>query len=98
MDQLVRIACDMVGTDPARVVKSRVTDAAVILIVDNGIKGCPKYTVPRPLAVARPAPVEVLATTEALAYAKMHGVDMTTLQGTGRGRRILVRDVRKAIE
>lgn len=100
MDELVKRACQIVGADPKRVIKSRQTGEAVIVIVDNGIKGCPKYIVPlSDLEVLEPeSKIEIIATAGAIAYAKTHGVDLTTVKGTGRGGRILMRDVRGAAD
>ena len=97
MHELVSIACDLLEIDPSEVLSSRVYDDRVMFVVRAGHKLIvprDELTPPEPVVVKVP---EVNATTEARAYARMHGVDLSTVQGTGRGGRILVRDVRKAI-
>lgn len=95
MDELVRRACQIVGADPKRVIKSRTEGDVVVVIVDNGPKGCPKYVVPLDkLGAPEPVASDIVATTDALAYAKEHGIDMLTVRGTGRGGKILLRDVK----
>jgi pyruvate/2-oxoglutarate dehydrogenase complex dihydrolipoamide acyltransferase (E2) component len=102
MDALVALACDLLDIDQDDVIKGRLTADSVVVIVRQGHK----YVVPRSELVIPepeipeptiPEPVEIIATTEARAYAKMHGVDLSTVKGTGRGGRILVRDVKEAI-
>jgi pyruvate/2-oxoglutarate dehydrogenase complex dihydrolipoamide acyltransferase (E2) component len=92
MDELIRLACDLLDVDTEDVLSSKVYDDQVVFVVRQGYK----FFIPRD-DLAIPEPVEVIATTEARAYAKMHGVDLSTIQGSGRGGRILVRDVREAI-
>ena len=91
MDQLAEIACDLLGIDSADVIKLRLTDDDVVLVVRQG----QQHYIPRAELVI-PEPAEVIATTEAQAVAKQHGVDLSTVQGTGHGGRILVRDVKEA--
>ncbi len=45
-ERIYAAACAHVGADPRRVMKRRVEAEAVVIIVNNGIKGCPKYVVP----------------------------------------------------
>ena len=91
MDQLAEIACDLLGIDSADVIKLCLTDDDVVLVVRQG----QQYYIPRAELVI-PEPAEVIATTEAQAVAHMLGIDITTVTGTGRGGRVLVRDVREA--
>lgn len=39
-------ACEYLSIDETAVLSHRVTDDAVVVVVDRGIKGCPKYTIP----------------------------------------------------
>jgi hypothetical protein len=39
-------ACDHLGVDKGSVIKHRIQDDDYIVIVDNGIAGCPKYYIP----------------------------------------------------
>ena len=45
---LLKQACKMLGVDETRVISHRIDDleACLFLVVDNGIAGCPKYSVP----------------------------------------------------
>jgi hypothetical protein len=45
-ERIYAAACAYVGADPERVIKRRIEGDQVILIVNNGILGCPKYTIP----------------------------------------------------
>lgn len=42
--RLIKLAAESQGNTVEQVLSSRVTDTEVIIVVDNGIKGCPKYT------------------------------------------------------
>ena len=44
--QLIAAACASVDAEVTQVLASRVTDSEVIIVVDNGISGCPKYKIP----------------------------------------------------
>lgn len=51
------LACAYLKVDPARVLSHRVYPDLIVLVVDNGIAGAPKYTVPlSTLAQPKPEP------------------------------------------
>jgi hypothetical protein len=45
-DSLMLAACAYLKADPGRVLVYRLEAEEVVLVVDNGIAGCPKYRVP----------------------------------------------------
>lgn len=46
-ERVYAAACAHVGADPGRVMKRRIEgDHQVVIIVNNGILGCPKYVIP----------------------------------------------------
>jgi pyruvate/2-oxoglutarate dehydrogenase complex dihydrolipoamide acyltransferase (E2) component len=45
-DKLIAAACDYLEIEPRQVLKSRVDSNELILVVDRGIAGCPKYRLP----------------------------------------------------
>ena len=93
MDALLS-ACRLLGVDPDRVIKFRLEGDEAVVIVDNGIKGCPKYRVP---LSDLPEPVteagDVNASPAAVKLAEQLGVNLADIEGTGAGGRILKRDV-----
>lgn len=96
MRDYVEIACDLMDLDEGDVLSSKVYEDHLAFVVRQG----QKYIIP--LDELQPEDVEpereIVATTEAMAYAKAHGVDLMTVEGTGSNGRILVRDVRKAVQ
>lgn len=71
MTNYLKAACDYVGTTPDKVMVHRVDGAeqVFVLVIDNGIKGCPKYEIPLSelIAVVEPAitePEQLAAETE----------------------------------
>lgn len=60
---LLELACDRLDIDIATVMTHRVYADHIALVVNNGIKGCPKYLVPLDALIA-PHPPEPPLTTE----------------------------------
>ncbi len=59
MDDKLIAACDYLGIEPEQVLKSRVDGDELVLVVNRGILGCPKYRLPLArLVAAPPAPEE----------------------------------------
>jgi hypothetical protein len=48
MTDYLKAACAYVGATPEQVMVSRVDEAnqVFVLVIDNGIKGCPKFEIP----------------------------------------------------
>jgi pyruvate/2-oxoglutarate dehydrogenase complex dihydrolipoamide acyltransferase (E2) component len=97
------------GYDPdTPVLKARMkADESLVVIVDLGIKGCPKHIVAPedfmewegPLAEAEAVPEEVEmppATDAAIRLAEELGIGIYDVEGTGSGGVITKRDVQKA--
>lgn len=63
MDYL-KAVCEKLDVDPERVVKQRVQGDEFVVIVDNGIAGCPKYVVPLADLTVEPEAIEVESETE----------------------------------
>lgn len=63
MADYLKAACAYVGTTPDKVLVHRVDEAeqVFVLVVDNGIAGCPKYTIPLAELIATVTPVEAAA-------------------------------------
>lgn len=104
---LLKAACLHVGAKLDRVMTYAVYDDHLAMVVNNGIKGCPKYLVPlvelelavgleelveEPVAKAEPV---VKATPAARIFAKKHGIDLVTVAGTGKGGKVSIADVRQ---
>ena len=53
-------ACEHLGVDRGSVIKHRVQGDDYIVIVDNGIKGCPKYYVPLSQLQEPEAPIPIV--------------------------------------
>ena len=96
MRDYVEIACDLLDLDEGDVLSSKVYEDRLAFVVRQGHK----YVIP--LDELQPEDVEpereIEATTEAMAYAREHEVDLATVTGTGKDGRILVRDVRGALD
>lgn len=45
MDYL-KLACDRLGIEPGKALAHKVYDDHIAIVVDNGIKGCPKHILP----------------------------------------------------
>lgn len=62
MTDYLKAACTYVGATPEQVIVHRVDEAeqVFVLVIDNGIKGCPKYEIPLSelIAVAEPVSAE----------------------------------------
>lgn len=93
--ELLEAALDWIrenGSHPITGVLSwRAYEDNVVVIIEPG----PKYVVPRSELKERHAP-EVNATESARKEADRYGIDLTTITGTGRGGRIVKRDVQEA--
>ena len=50
-------ACEYLGVDAGSVLSHKQYEDEIVLIVDKGIEGCPKYRVPLSLLEAPPLPV-----------------------------------------
>lgn len=103
----LKAACLHIEAELDRVIDYTVYEDRVAMVVNNGIKGCPKYTVPlveldlavgleelvkEPMVKAEPV---VSATHAARILAKKHGIDLATVMGTGRGGKVSIADVRQ---
>jgi len=100
--KLLAAACLHVGAELDRVIDYAVYDDRIAMVVNNGVKGCPKYVVPLvelELAVGQKELVEepvASATYAARVFAKQHGIDLAAVTGTGRGEKVSIADVRQA--
>lgn len=56
-DYLTR-ACDHLGVDPSSVLSHRIGAGEIVLVVDKGIKGSPKYTIPLSTLDTAPEPAQ----------------------------------------
>lgn len=103
-EQILIAACAHVDCTPDRVLAHHIYDDYITLVVDRGIEGGPKYTVPladlmtkqEPLAIEIKTVVGdmlVDSTLAALRLAEKHGVDLRTVTGSGTNGRILKKDV-----
>lgn len=46
MSDVLERACAKLGVSPEQVLKHRLEGDSLVLVVDNGIAGCPKFTIP----------------------------------------------------
>ena len=97
-EQILAAACAHVACTLDQVLAHHIYEDRIVLVVDRGIAGGPKYSVPlADLAVQKIEPpeaeAEVDATPSARRLAKGLGVELTTITGSGGGGRILKRDV-----
>ena len=103
MNDYLKRACAALDEDPAAVLSYRVYAERIALVVDHGIRGCPKFSVPLSALPAPdpqpdvPDPVPD-ATDAARDLAAVRGLDLRTLKGTGAGGRILKADVEAVLE
>lgn len=60
MSDYLKAACEHVGATPEQVLAHRVdsADQVFVLVVDNGIKGAPKYEIPLSELITVASPVE----------------------------------------
>ena len=63
MDEL-KAASEKVGFDVSQVLTWAIRDDALHVVVDNGIKGCPKYIIPLSELVEAEKPIEIEAQPE----------------------------------
>jgi len=110
MSKFATLAAQFYDVQPVQIVGLRETEDAVIVLVDLGIKGTPKYTVSKSdlLALEKPAPaasaeVSDPAYLNSLADATRGAIDMANaagldLRALGLSRRIGKRDVEKYLE
>lgn len=103
-DQFYAAACALQGVDPEKVLKFRSAPEIdeVYLIMDYGIKGCPKYTlsfteVARYAKNASELETNISATPQARKLAEAHGIDLRVFAGIGTGK-VRVADVRALID
>ena len=90
MDYL-KLACNNLNIASDKVVSHRVYEDHIVLVVDNGVSGCPKYTISltdlsEPEETAEQLPdgeyidlepvIEIAATPGARKHAKMLGLDI----------------------
>ena len=66
MADYLTAACKYVGATPEQVLAHRVDEAeqVFVLVIDNGIKGCPKYAIPLSELIAVTEPVEAQPAAE----------------------------------
>lgn len=59
MTDYLKAACEHVGATPEQVMVHRVDEAeqVFVLVIDNGIKGCPKFEIPLSELIATVEPV-----------------------------------------
>ena len=103
MDYL-KAACKYLGIEAAQVRKHRIEGDSLVLVVDMGIKGCPKYAIP--LSDLTPEETEILvdavyevdATAGAKRQARMSNIDLTEVAQWAKGKRITVNTVREFVK
>ena len=95
-NKLLKAACLHVGAKPDRVMTYAIYEDRIAIVVNNGVKGCPKYVVP--LVELVPLALVVDATKAAWALADEKGIDLAYVVGTGKDGRVSVGDVRQAAE
>jgi hypothetical protein len=96
----LKLACDYLGENVDAVLSHRIYEDHIALVIDRGIGGGPKYSVPlSKLHAPEPkAPPEPDATDAARELASEYGIDLRAIAGSGVDGRVLVGDVREAIE
>lgn len=88
------LACEHLGIGESSVLSHRVYQDRVVLVVNKGILGCPKFSIP--LSVLNAG--EVQATSGALRLAKREGVDIKDVAFSVNYGRVTVYDVRNFIK
>lgn len=105
--------CNYFNVSPDQILKYREEGESVVIILDLGIMGCPKHTVLLAdlLAVAEVETDEELvegqseeqeadsweATDAARKLAERAGINLASIEGTGKDGRIIESDVRKLV-
>jgi len=95
MSNYLERACAVLGENPGDVMAHAVYNDHITIVVDHGIAGCPQFTV---RLDDLPEEKDIDATAAAVTLAEKHGVDLRNVTGTGQDGRILLNDVRAAIE
>lgn len=108
MDDYKQAAAKHFNVKPEQLLVCRVANNNLVVVIDNGIKGCPKYIVPLIDLVVLPGlEIEssilsgddaINATTSAIRLAKESGIDILAIIGTGKDGKITRDDVRAAIK
>ncbi len=99
MDDLISYVCLQLNITAAQIAAYRVYADSVAVVVDYGINGSKKYTLPLPVDDVAPAPEEqgvadYDATDAARQYAASHNIDLGAITGTGARGRITLADVK----
>jgi hypothetical protein len=102
MSDLVTLASQFYGVKTTQIVGLKEYGDNVVVLVDRGIAGTPKYTVTKtalldliPPETAQAEALEFDATKGAVALAKREGVDLSQLY---QGERLTIKDVRQHLE
>lgn len=85
MDYL-KLACEHLGVEESQVLKHRLEKNEIVVILDLGTSGCPKYAIRLETLTPKKKPVEVNATDGARRYAREHGVDLADIARATSGR------------
>jgi pyruvate/2-oxoglutarate dehydrogenase complex dihydrolipoamide acyltransferase (E2) component len=99
--QIVNLACEHLGARPAQVMSATVYPEHVSLVIDLGVKGCPKYHIKLDALekqAPQPQPAIIDATGAALDLMQENEVNPYAVTGTGKDGRILLSDVRDYLE
>jgi len=100
-DEMLERVCAHLNEDPENVTSYRVYGDRVVLVVDHGIHGPHKYSVPlgelSDIVEDVPEEEAVDATDAARKLAEEYNLDLRTISGSGKDGRILIRDVRDAL-
>jgi len=111
-ERILAAACRHLDVDVNDVLSWRVYDDRVVMIVNRGIAGCPKYEVPLAQietptrgkvshegikVLLETGRLPVDATSSARRLAEEKGIDLTGIEGSGKDGRITIGDVRSAL-
>ena len=96
MPDLFQRVCRHLGVEPGQILVYRIRRDDIVVVVDRGIAGCPKYIIP--MSEIQSADTEIDATPAAQRQARMAGVDIEEVARSANYGRVTVYDVRNYVK